>query len=208
MIVRADNLAMGETACQTMGKLLEGEGTVLDLQGDLSSTNGLERSKGFGDCMAEEFPGITVVQKPTDWEMDKATNAAQTLLSSSSIDGILMASDFFVPGIQQVLTNQNRWVPAGTEGHVALVGIDGTTDALKLIREGYQDATVAQPLNDYAKFSVQYAKEAADGKTFAEGATDHGSTITKNANGQLADALPSPVVTKDNVDDKTLWANQ
>lgn len=208
MIVRADNTAMGKQACEQMGKLLNGQGTVLDLQGDLGSTNGRERTTGFGDCMKEQFPGITVQAKPTDWEMDKATNAAQTLLSSSQIDGIFMASDFFVPGIQQVLQNQGKWQPAGTPGHVALIGIDGTSDALALIKQGYQDATVAQPLNDYAKYSVQYAADAAQGKTFAEGATDHNSTIVKNENGQLADLLASPLVTKANVDDKTLWANQ
>ncbi|MHC6594762.1 sugar ABC transporter substrate-binding protein [Arthrobacter sp. C152] len=208
MIVRADNLAMGKQACEQMGKALSGKGTVLDLQGDLSSTNGRERSQGFGDCIKSQFPGMTVVQKPTNWEMDKATNAAQTLLSSSSIDGIFMASDFFVPGIQKVLQDLNRWQPAGTAGHVTLVGIDGTSDALNNIRQGYQDATIAQPLNDYAKYSVKYANDAAAGKTFSEGATDHGSTIAKNAAGQLADSLPSPVVTKANADDKTLWANQ
>ncbi|MFJ4172091.1 sugar ABC transporter substrate-binding protein [Paenarthrobacter sp. NPDC089714] len=208
MIVRADNLAMGKQACEQIGKALSGKGTVLDLQGDLSSTNGRERSQGFADCLKSEFPNMTVVQKPTNWEMDKATNAAQTLLSSSSIDGIFMASDFFVPGIQKVLQDLNKWQPVGTPGHVALVGIDGTSDALKLIRDGYQDATIAQPLNDYAKYSIQYANEAATGKTFSEGPTDHGSTITKNSAGQLADSLPSPVVTKANADDKTLWANQ
>lgn len=208
MIVRADNTAMGKQACEKMGSLLNGRGTVLDLQGDLSSTNGRERTQGFGDCMKAEFPGITVIQKPTNWEMDKATNATQTLMSSTPIDGILMASDFFVPGVQQVLQNLNRWQPAGTPGHVTLVGIDGTTDALDRIRKGYQDATVAQPLNEYAKYAVQYAKDAADKKTFAEGPTDHGSTVVKNSAGQLADLLPSPLVTKANADDTTLWANQ
>ena len=208
MIVRADNLAMGRQACEQMGKALGGKGTVLDLQGDLSSTNGRERTTGFTDCMKASFPGITVVSKPTNWEMDKATNATQTLLSSSTVNGIFMASDFFIPGVQKVLQDLNRLQPVGSAGHVTLVGIDGTADALDLIRKGFQDATIAQPLNDYAKYSVQYANEAASGKTFSEGPTDHGSTIAKNSAGQLADSLPSPVVTKDNVDDKTLWANQ
>jgi ABC-type sugar transport system substrate-binding protein len=208
MIVRADNLAMGKQACEQMGKALSGKGTVLELQGDLSSANGRERSTGFGDCMKSTYPDITVVSKPTNWEMDKATNAAQTLLSSSSINGIFMASDFFIPGIEKVLQDLNRLQPTGSPEHVPLVGIDGTADALEMIRKGYQDATIAQPLNDYAKYSVQYANEAASGKTFTEGPTDHGSTISKNPAGQLADSLPSPVVTKDNVDDKTLWANQ
>ncbi|MDX3646127.1 sugar ABC transporter substrate-binding protein, partial [Streptomyces sp. MB09-02B] len=38
------------------------------------------------------------------------------------------------------------------------------------------------------------------------GKTDHGSTIIEIPNG-LEDQLPAPLVTKDNVDDKSLWGN-
>jgi ribose transport system substrate-binding protein len=208
MVVRANNLGMGQTACEEMGRILGGKGTVLDLQGALTSTNGLERTKGFGDCMKQKFAGIKVIQQPTDWEMDKATNAAQTVLSTQQVNGIFWASDFFAPGIQKVLQSQNKWKKVGEPGHVAIVGIDATPEALELIRQGYQDATVAQPLNLYAEYSIKYAKEAAEGKTFQEGPTDHDSVIERNENGSLADLLPAPLVTKDNVDDKALWANQ
>lgn len=206
MVVRADNVGMGETACKEMGRLLDGKGTVLDLQGALTSANGRERTQGFGDCMKANFPGITVVQRPTNWEMEKATNAAQTILSTQKIDGIFWASDFFAPGIEKVLKSQDKWIKAGEPGHIAIVGIDGTADGLQNIRDGYQDATVSQPLDLYAKYSVQYAKEAAAGKEFAAGKTDHDSTIEEQ-NGMLSDLLPAPLVTKDNVDDPGLWAN-
>jgi ribose transport system substrate-binding protein len=206
MVVRADNVGMGKTACQEMGKLLNGKGTVLDLQGALTSANGRERTQGFGDCMKASFPGITVVRRPTNWEMEKATNAAQTILSTQKIDGIFWASDFFAPGIEKVLKSQNKWIKVGAPGHIAIVGIDGTADGLKNIRDGYQDATVSQPLDLYAKYSVQYAKDAAAGKKFAAGKTDHNSVIEEQ-NGMLADLLPAPLVTKKNVDDPTLWAN-
>ncbi|MFI7295959.1 sugar ABC transporter substrate-binding protein, partial [Streptomyces sp. NPDC050121] len=74
------------------------------------------------------------------------------------------------------------------------------------IRKGQIDATVSQPADLYAKYALYYAKAAAEGKTFKPGATDHESTIIKIPNG-LEDQLPAPLVTKDNVDDKTLWGN-
>jgi ribose transport system substrate-binding protein len=39
------------------------------------------------------------------------------------------------------------------------------------------------------------------------GPTDHNSTIITIPNG-LEDQLPAPLVTKDNVNDQSLWANQ
>ena len=70
------------------------------------------------------------------------------------------------------------------------------------------DATVSQPADLYAKYALFYAKAALDGKTFQPGPTDHDSTIVDVGNGTLEDQLAAPLVTKDNVDDKTLWGNQ
>jgi hypothetical protein len=36
--------------------------------------------------MKQSFPGIVDVQRPTDWEMNKATNATQTVLSTRKVD--------------------------------------------------------------------------------------------------------------------------
>ncbi len=206
MVVRADNVGMGKTGCEEMGRILNGQGTVLELQGQLTDVNGRDRSTGFADCMKSEFPNIKLVQKPTDWAMDKATSAVQTVVSTQQIDGIFMASDYFIPGVQKSLTSLNKWVPVGQSGHVTLIGIDGTPEALGMIRKGYEDATVSQPANLYGEWAIKYAKAAAQGETFKAGPTDHGSTIVEVATG-MADLLPAPLVTKKNVDDTTLWGN-
>ena len=53
-----------------------------------------------------------------------------------------------------------------------------------------------------------YLKEAMAGKTFAAGPTDHDSTILEVRPGVLEDQLSAPLVTKENVDDKSFWGNQ
>lgn len=206
MIVRADNVGMGETACKSMGETLGGKGTVLELQGDLASTNGRDRSAGFQECMTKNFPDIEVVSQPTDWALDKATAAVQTVGSTQQLDGVFMASDYFIPGVQKTLQSLGMWAPVGESGHVALVGIDGEPAALELIRDGYQDSTVSQPANAYAEWAVKYAIAAAEGKTFEPGATDHNSEIVEVETG-LADLLTAPLVTAENVEDDTLWGN-
>ncbi len=63
------------------------------------------------------------------------------------------------------------------------------------------------PPTSYAKYGLFYIKAALAGQTFKPGPTDHGSTIVQRAPGILEDQLPAPLVTKSNVDDKSLWGN-
>jgi ribose transport system substrate-binding protein len=207
MIVRADNVFMGKAACKAMGKALNGKGAVLNLQGDLATQNGQDRSKGFTDCMSAEFPGITVNSKPMNWKPEECATQAQTVLSTSKIDGIFEGSESVcLASVQKVLTNQGKTAKVGEAGHIVVVGIDGSPAGLDAIRAGTMDAIVSQPLDLYAKYGIQYIKEAMAGQTFKAGPTDHNSTIVQNGD-SLEDQLPSPTVTKDNVDDKSLWGN-
>jgi hypothetical protein len=54
---------------------------------------------------------------------------------------------------------------------------------------------------------LYYAKAALAGRTFQPGPTDHGSVIVSYGEHNLEDQLPAPLVTRANVDDKSLWGN-
>jgi ribose transport system substrate-binding protein len=209
MIVRADNYLMGELACKNMGDALEGKGKVLSLQGDLASINGRDRTDGFKDCMEKNYPEIEVQEKPTEWQAAKATNAAQTVLTSTpDLNGIYMQSDsVMLSGVLNVLKRAGKDAKVGEPDHIHLVSIDGTPLALEKIRAGELDALISQPLNLYAQYGIDYLKRAAAGETFKTGPTDHDSTI-EEFEGNLMDKLPSPLVDKENVDDPELWGNQ
>jgi ribose transport system substrate-binding protein len=209
MIVRADNSLMGELACKNMGDALKGQGKVLSLQGDLASINGRDRTDGFKNCIKQNYPGIQLIEKPTKWQAAQATNAAQTVLTSDpDLKGIYMQSDsVMLSGVLNVLKRAGKDAKVGAPGHIHLVSIDGTPLALEKIRSGELDALVSQPLNLYAKYGIDYLTRAMNGETFKVGPTNHGSTISQ-FNGNMMDKLPSPVVTKKNVDDPQLWGNQ
>jgi ribose transport system substrate-binding protein len=209
MIVRADNIRMGEDACQEMGKALGGKGKVLSMMGDQATTNGRDRTTGFNQCMAENFPEIEVIEQPTYWKTDRATSVAQTVVTSTpDLAGIYMQSDaVMLAGVLNVLKSAGRQTKVGEPEHIYLVSIDGTPYALEQIRAGLLDAAISQPLNLYVKYGLQYLQEAVAGETFAAGPTDHDSRI-EDFNGNMMDLLPAPVVTAANVDDQTLWANQ
>lgn len=90
-------------------------------------------------------------------------------------------------------------------GGLILIPVDSS--AVVPAVDGYQDALVSQPLDLYAKYTAQYIKDARAGKTYRPGPTDHGSKIVE-FKGNLMDELPSPLVTKENVDEPALWGNK
>ncbi|ETK37497.1 sugar ABC transporter substrate-binding protein [Microbispora sp. ATCC PTA-5024] len=209
MVVRADNRAYGEKACEFLGDKLGGKGEVVQLMGSLSSVNGRDRAEAFRDCMKSKFSGITVYEAPTEWDGGKAASMLQTLLQQHpGIKGVYMhAGGVHLAPTLQVLKSKNLLVPPTDPKHVFVVSNDGIPQELAAIRDGQIDATVSQPADLYAKYALYYAKAALEGKTFQPGPTDHDSTIIQLPNG-LEDQLPAPLVTKDNVDDKALWGNQ
>ncbi|HEX3789525.1 MAG TPA: sugar ABC transporter substrate-binding protein [Pseudonocardiaceae bacterium] len=209
MVVRANNVAYGQKSCQFLGQQLHGTGKVVDLEGALDSINGRDRTDAFNACMKKSFPGITVYGEPTDWDSGKGAAALQTVLTQHpDIGGIYMQASVFLSATLQVLKSAGKLVPAGQAGHISIISNDGVPQEFTDIRQGLIDATVSQPADQYAKWALYYAQAALAGKVFKPGPTDHNSTIISWGNGNLEDQLPAPLVTKANVNDKSLWGNQ
>ncbi|MEV4560710.1 sugar ABC transporter substrate-binding protein [Kitasatospora sp. NPDC049285] len=208
MVVRADNVEYGVKACRVLGKQLKGRGKVAELQGALSSINAYDRSRGFASCMKSEFPGIKVIELATEWKGDvAAAKLESTLAANPDLGGVyLQAGGVFLEPTLALLRRKGLLRPAGQSGHIAIVSNDGIPQEFDAIRRGDIDATVSQPADLYAKYALFYAQAAADGKTFQPGPTDHQSTIISLPNG-LEDQLSAPLVTRENVDDKSLWGN-
>ncbi len=218
MVVRADNRAYGTNACIVLGETLKNTGTVVEFQGDLASINGRDRSEAFAACMKEKYSGIKVVEVATEWKGDKAVSGLQDALVKGAVNGIYMqAGGAFLEPTLALLKRSNKLKPVGDAAHIAIVSNDGIKAELDAIGRGDIDATVSQPADAYAQWALFYAKAAAAGKTFPEGATDHKSTIIKTPGGMLEDQLPAPVVTKSGdklgslvtvkFDSKDLWGN-
>jgi len=208
MVVRADNKAYGRKACDELGKRVK-SGKVVQIQGDLASVNGRDRSEAFSACMKKKYPKIKIINLAAGWKSDKAASMLNdTVSSNSDIKGIYMqAGGVYLAPTLQTLKRTGMLHKAGDPEHVAIVSNDGIPQEFKAIRKGQIDATVSQPADAYAKWGLYYAKAAMQGKTFKPGKTDHGSTIVKLPSGNLEDQLPAPVVTKKNVDDPELWGN-
>ncbi len=209
VVVRADNVAYGRKACEFIGENVK-EGPVVQIMGDQASINGRDRGVGFRDCL-KNYPNLTLLEIPTKaWSGEDAAAGLDALLNSTpDLKAIYMhAGGVFLAPTLQTLKRKGFLKPAGEEGHIVIVSNDGIPQEFEAIRKGEIDATVSQPADLYAKYGIQYALEAINGKAFAAGPTDHDSTIIQVADGVLEDQLGAPLVTRENVDDPAFWGNQ
>lgn len=213
MTVRADNVGAAATVCEEMGARLverygEAKGTVLQLQGELSSIAAQDRTKGFEDCMAENYPDVEIISQPTNWDGAKAANAAQTVVASRDIDGIYLQSDCgMLSPVQAVLQQAGKSTAVDDPDRIIIGAIDGCPTTLEAIRAGEIDFTVEQPLNAYGQRVAYFLDAALAGKTFSEGPDEFGGQIVKTATGSLENLVPATLVTRENVDEGTLWGN-
>jgi ribose transport system substrate-binding protein len=218
MVVRTDNRAYGEKACKYIGDELKGVGNVVDFEGDLASINGRDRTDAFNECMKQSYPNIKVFGEPTKWDPPTAISQLNTVLAGNKINAIYMQASIYLPATLQALKQKNLLVPAGQPGHIVIVSNDGVPAEYQAIKDGQMDATVSQPADLYAKYALEYVKEAIEGKTQQPGPDGHDGNIVQvgtNGNDMLEDQIPAPLVTLDGkypgsvaVDDPSLWGNQ
>jgi ribose transport system substrate-binding protein len=167
---------------------------VLELQGDLASTSGRDRSAGFQQ--ASKDLGFTIVSSlPTNWKSDVAYNSIMDgFQKNPDINAVFLPSDgvcgdSYVSALEQL----SKKFKVGEKGHIICVGVDGTPGAIKYIKEGYIDATCAQPAIDMANAAVDKLVDAIEGKT--------------KLDAKIKIQLPPTIATMENADSKELWAN-
>ncbi|MGZ3498924.1 MAG: sugar ABC transporter substrate-binding protein [Vulcanimicrobiaceae bacterium] len=208
MVVRADNSAYGEKACEYIGTHVR-TGKIVQIEGDLASINGRERTNAFDTCMKTKYAGIDVLEVPAQWDGEKAGQGLEAQLAANpDIKAVyIQAGGVYLSPTLSVLRRHGALLPVASPKHVIVVSNDGIPQELDAIRKGWIDATVSQPADAYARYGLYYIRAALDGKRFSAGRTDHGSQIVRLASGMLEDRLPAPLVTRANVDGTALWGN-
>jgi ABC-type sugar transport system substrate-binding protein len=212
--VRADNLNAGAQGAEEMVRRLKGKAcwtknscSVLELQGGLATPNGLDRSNGFADTLKKLAPDVSLLQRPTEWTADMAADAAQNVLTQNpSLTGIFMASELMATAVNAQLKRAGKDAAVGQADSVIRVAIDGTPQGLQLIRDGALDATVSQPLSAYATKTAELIELVSKGGKIELGPKPDGQVIDTPVGPQYQ--LNATLVTKENVDDSGLWANQ
>ena len=140
-----DNEAGGALGADALAKAIGEKGVVLETRGSVGSAQAQARHKGFTDRMAANYPNVEVRSLNTEWAADNANKMVlDSFTQDPNIVGVFSHNDEMVRGIVSALRQIGKLVPPGEPGHVTVIGLDGTPLALDRIREGTQDATVAQ----------------------------------------------------------------
>jgi ribose transport system substrate-binding protein len=138
-----DSVAAGELGAETLAGLVGEKGTVLQLRGGEGSLQAQLRKEGFDKGM-KNYPDITVQDLDTEWTAENANAMVlDAFTANPDIVGIWSHNDEMLRGAFEALSRIGKDAGVGEDGHIAVVGHDGTPLALDRIRDGVQDATVA-----------------------------------------------------------------
>ena len=197
MVVRASNLIYGEDACAYFASQHYPAGSyVIDLEGDLTSSNGADRTDGFNQCMQENAPNLTVLGDPTVWVAATATSDTQTALNAygSKLVGIYDQYSGPDPGGRRFCCRQGRSRQGGRHRR--------RRRRLEMcyINNGLMAGAQAQPANLYAQGAVEYALDAAKGVKLKAGQPGIGAPKLADVSflndTNLGDPIVGPLVTK------------
>ncbi|RLA94282.1 MAG: hypothetical protein DRG83_19910 [Deltaproteobacteria bacterium] len=166
---------------------------VAEVTGPLYQFTALYRDKGFKDVLAQH-PNVELVNvRDCTWLADKAMDAVSDILTAHpDIFAIFSQSDCMLPGVFSAMEQAGRLFPADDPKHIIVVATDGAPNAFQAIRDGYLDMTLQHNPYGMSTIGVKALLWIA-----------HGLPLPEERDTRIA---PVPV-TKDNVDDPSLWGN-
>src|SRR5580658_1328016 len=195
MVVRASNTLYGQDACAYISSKVK-SGDVLDLEGDLTSSNGADRTNAFDACMAANDPGVKILKDPTVWVDATAVTDAQNAVNAYGSQLKAIYSQWSSPdtGILPLLKQK------GLTGKVLVVSDDGVPFEMCDIGNGSTNASQSQPANLYAEWALKYAVDAAKGIALKPGDPGGGAPalqmLSYQGDSNLGDPIVAPFVTK------------
>lgn len=153
----------GEMQAEYIGKLLNGEGNVVILQGQLVHEGAIKRSEGVVDKLKELYPNVKVLaQQPADWQKDMGMTVTENWITAyGDIDAVFANND------EMALGAINALQEAGMKDTL-VIGIDGTKGALDAIKAGTLAGSVFQDAEGQAKGAMEIAEKVVKGEEVSE----------------------------------------
>src|ERR1700689_4517137 len=199
MVVRASNTLYGQDACAYISSKVK-SGYVLDLEGDLTSSNGADRTDAFNSCMAANDPNVKILKDPTVWTDATAVTDAQNAVNAYGSKLKAIYSQWSSPDTGIIPLLKSKGLGPTSAHPVLLVSDDGVPFEMCDIGNGTESASQSQPANLYAQYALTYAVDAAKGVALSAGQPGGGAPALQNVTYQgdtnLADPIVAPFVTK------------
>ncbi|WP_420334985.1 substrate-binding domain-containing protein [Roseibium sp.] len=158
--IGSDNVAAGAQGAEWLVSQVgaDAKGPVLVIEGLSGNVTGQKRANGFSEKLAELAPGLEIVASlPGDWDRGKAANITNDILTSNpELVAIFAANDGMALGAVETV------YAAGKGDQVTVIGVDGNSDAVKSIKSGRLNASVAQLPYLVGKQAVEMVKAGGD----------------------------------------------
>jgi ribose transport system substrate-binding protein len=159
--IGADNFLIGKEAGKCIVDLLGGKGNIVELKGNMSSTPGQDRHKGFREAIKAhlESGDLAVVHEADcDWKEDKARVEMEAALSANpEIDLVYGHNDPMAHGAYQAARQ------AGREKEIRFIGIDSLPhEGVAYVKEGILSATIEYPTG--AEKAIEVAMKLLQGQ--------------------------------------------
>lgn len=206
----AGTIEIGQVAATEIQRLLTEKngavkGKVLQVLGDPGDPYTLDIQKGFEAKMAA-FPEVTIISHPAmQWEASNAGSiVADQLLANPDIDLIFVHAAHLAVAAVASLESAGK-----APGDVLLVSSNGAPVGLDLIRKGWEQVEVEQPLFAQAAALAMFANKVVGKEEIKPGTYDVlglEGTLTIEPWGPNI-KLPGAAITKANVDDPGFWGN-
>lgn len=198
-------VAAGEIQRLLKEKKGDVKGKILQVLGDPADPYTLDIQKGFEEKM-KAFPDVQIISLPAmQWEASNAgTIVADQLVANPDIDLIFVhAAHLAVAAVASLEAKGKK------PGDVMLVSSNGAPVGLDLIRKGWENVEVEQPLYAQAAALAMFAdkvvkkEELKPGKYNVLGLE---SELTIEKWGPNI-KIPGAAITKENVDEPRFWGN-
>ena len=160
--VASNEKESGTLQTQEVCRLLEGNGKVVVMMGELSNQAARVRTQDIHDVLAtDECKGLEIVEEQTaNWQRTQGQDLMTNWLSAGlEFDAVISNNDEMAIGAVQALKAAGR-----TMDSVVIAGIDATQDALAAMAAGDLDVTVFQDAAGQGKGSVDAALKLARGE--------------------------------------------
>ncbi|SHL81819.1 hybrid sensor histidine kinase/response regulator transcription factor [Flavobacterium xinjiangense] len=137
----ADNLEVGRLAGKHIVSICHGDATVIEINGDFTSSPGLERSMGFKQIVSQ-YPNIKVFTIEADDFGHPRADYGRLLDSLHDIDFVYSFSDMIAYNAWKIAKNKE------VDKNIKFIGVDGQNGPLggiQLVKDKILDATVLYP---------------------------------------------------------------
>ena len=172
--IKANDYDIGFAAGKRVVEVLNGKGSVIELQGSAAASPTIDRHKGFMEAIAGS-PGIKVVgSNNADYDQAKGLQVMEDFLQrfpAGKIDAVFTHADIMTFGAVQAIA------AAGRQKEIKVVSIDGENAGIEAVAAGKMDSTVIYPV--VAPMDLVAAAKVLAGESLPEFIKLDSPTVTK-----------------------------